>query len=93
MKTLLLLFTVSILSTHAFAETSGEAITTQNPEVDLSRSPAKADGKLAKKVAEKNVKTTGRISSSGCETASGKTLSENDFGYADCVKQVGLKKK
>ena len=46
-----------------------------------------------KKKAEKNVKTNGKVSTSGCETASGKTLAENDFGYADCIKQIGLKKK
>lgn len=41
---------------------------------------------------EKNVKTNGKISTAGCETAEGKTIAENDFGYADCVKQIGLKK-
>ena len=46
-----------------------------------------------KKKAEKNVKTNGKISTAGCETASGKTLAENDFGYADCIKQIGMKKK
>jgi hypothetical protein len=46
-----------------------------------------------KKKAEKNVKTNGEISTSGCETASGKNLSENDFGYEDCIKQIGTKKK
>lgn len=73
-----------LLSTSTtFAQTTP---TTDAAQVHPKEAPTK-------KKAEKNVKTNGEISTAGCETASGKTLAENDFGYADCVKQIGLKKK
>jgi hypothetical protein len=80
MKTLILTFAL-ISSAVSFGQ---EAVNETKSEMKSNHS--------MKKRAEKNVKTNGKISTSGCETATGKTLAENDFGYADCVKQIGLKK-
>lgn len=78
-----------------FADEAGMTTTTKTKRteevkpIELSKTTVKRTTKVK---AEKNVKTNGEISTTGCETASGKTLSENDFGYADCVKQIGIKK-
>jgi hypothetical protein len=93
---LILAFTFSSLA-FTFAEDSVGTTTTTTKTVketkplELSSDVSKTRVKRTTRV-EKNVKTNGKISTSGCETAEGKTIAENDFGYADCVKQIGLKK-
>lgn len=72
-----------------FANEAGKTIAS---ETKVGESTHTNTNKPMKVKAEKNVKTNGEISTAGCETANGKTISENDFGYADCVKQIGLKK-
>lgn len=90
-----ILFITMLLSTSlSFAQdhSNHEAVA---PTITTTTTTSTNDGLPVggtKKKAEKNVRTNGKISTAGCETASGKTLAENDFGYADCVKQIGLKK-
>ena len=72
-----------------FANDAGKTIANENKAGESSHANVKGSKKVK---AEKNVKTNGEISTAGCETANGKTISENDFGYDDCVKQIGLKK-
>lgn len=86
LATFALLLTTQI--TNAQDHAKHEAVDTINTGMTKEELPVGG----TKKKAEKNVRTNGKISTAGCETASGKTLAENDFGYADCIKQIGLKK-
>jgi hypothetical protein len=88
-------FTFSSLAFTYAEDEVGTTTTTKTKTVkevkpmDVQTSRVK---RTTKTKVEKNVQTNGKISTTGCETAEGKTISENDFGYADCVKQIGLKK-
>lgn len=79
-----------LMVTSVFAETTENGISRVSTRTPGSSSRNSEESKNT--VSAKNPKTTGRISTTGCELANGKTLSENDYGYADCVKQIGLKK-
>ncbi len=74
------------LSTTAFAEST----TPRNGDEKDYKIIKDKDGKVE---AEKNVKTNGKISSSGCELASGKTVTQGEQDYDECVRQIGMKKK
>lgn len=90
MKILLASLTLLLSTTGTFAQDHAKHEATDAINTGMTKEGLPVGG--TKKKAEKNVKTNGKISTAGCETASGKTLAENDFGYADCIKQIGLKK-
>jgi hypothetical protein len=76
--TLALIFALS-LSVSAMADTTSPSTST---DIDYKTS---SDG------AGKEVKTNGKISTSGCETKEGKIITESEQGYDECVRQVGSK--
>ncbi|MBC7713975.1 MAG: hypothetical protein H7177_11595 [Rhizobacter sp.] len=51
----------------------------------------KTDVKTSSDGAGKEVKTNGKISTAGCVTKEGKTITESEQGYDECVRQIGTK--
>ncbi|MBC7427640.1 MAG: hypothetical protein H7336_03450 [Bacteriovorax sp.] len=83
---------VLILSTTLASTVMAQSTPRNGDEKDYKSEEVKHK-KTSSDGAGKEVKTNGKISTSGCETKEGKTITEAEQGYDECVRQVGLKKK
>ncbi|MEA9355958.1 hypothetical protein SHI21_07090 [Bacteriovorax sp. PP10] len=81
----------AFLST-SFAQTPEDMQTTTTTTETHTTREIKPAAMMKKKKTVKTVKSTGVISTSGCETVDGRKLNEGDAGYHDCLRQVGTKK-
>ena len=92
MKTLTALLLVSFLTvTHAQISSTDKTVNSDSTTVPTEVKETKKMKHKKHKTRAGDVKTNGEISTSGCETATGKKIVEGEQGYEECVRQIGTK--